>query len=214
MPNEKYTLTAEQASSRLGRFWRDPIRRRANLGGDLLFCNFDETALVEDALAGSATAAEKGASSVACKVDHYASRRTTTTVIALSSGPIRAHHPNPTVTFTSASGVAIRRKLTPLAPKGIPFLFAASGKMTEALMADFRKDVESCPPPVMRHTLLAPEGGFFVSLYDSHTAHCSFFKSAGDRLIRNKIAPSRIPGGITSLAQPCDAALNKPFKAV
>ena len=44
--NRKYTLSAEQVEVRLGKLWRDAVRRRANFGEGLLMCNWGETPVV------------------------------------------------------------------------------------------------------------------------------------------------------------------------
>ena len=130
--------------------------------------HFDETAVPEDSLVGEKSAAATGASSVAVKVDHYASRRFTTAVIALSSDPARAPHPKPAVIFSARSGLEIRRKMESCAPKGVNFFFSPIGKMAESVTQEYHLSVGNCPPPIVRATSAVSNGGYTVSLWNAY----------------------------------------------
>lgn len=181
--------------------------------GNVLFQNWDETPLWEDELEGEETAVERGSKAVAVNVSHQASRNKFSTVLTIASISGLPTPPAAVIFKVPSGGVQVAKKLKKdligLPSEKMKFLITSSGNTTSDIMPELHTLQEDWPPPLIRTMVTKEAGGWRVSLFDSYEAHKSWVRDHYKELLRKRIFPLIIPGGLTGDVQPCDTSVNK-----
>ena len=217
-PNKKMKLSREEWIKRIGMYWRDSIRVRYHLG-DPPFVAWDETPFFADCLEGVGTATTKGDEVVAINKKHDDTRTKYTILLGMTS---RNDLPAPkaAIVFTATGktlplGRTIRKNLekeTPPPPKRVPFMFTSTGNTQGDMLNEYHQYIEQTIPFITRTTSLSKSKGWFVTTFDSAESHKQWLVQNKDDLLRRKVFPLRVPGGITGDVQTCDRGKNQVFK--
>lgn len=167
---------------------------------DHRICNVDETPLPWEYLTGR-TYHVQGANTVWSKSAESGSekRQCTLFLCIFADGVPRVP---PILIFTAVTGDKIREKESKHWDKRVHVEFTPTGWMNETL---FKKFIEKFLVPIF-----GQQRSLFV--YDRYRAHLT--PTVIQKCRDNNIVPSLIPAGTTSMTQPLDVAVNKPFKGM
>ena len=178
---------------KLIKFQRYVIAQRKKHDFELKYIgNADQTPLTFD-IATSSTVSEKGVKSVSILTTGHEKDRFTVMLACLGDGTKLPPY------------VVFKRKTLPKKvnfPKGVIVRCQEKGWMDEGLVQDWLRTVWSKVGGLTREKSML--------VWDSFRAHLS--KPIRNTLKSLNAEPVVIPGGMTSMLQPLDVAINKPFK--